>query len=409
MANGSHSSPSPRPRNNSGVIDQSKRLAAVQPPVIPTVARWLEATPGTISFGQGVVSYAPPPAALEAARQFGSAPGDHKYGPVEGLPSLIRALEAKLARENSIRVQPDSRVVVTAGSNMGFLNAVLAIVDDGDEVILPVPYYFNHEMCVAMVGARPVTVQTKPDYQLDLDAIRAAITPRTRAIVTVSPNNPTGAVYPESDLRTLYALCRDRGLFHIHDEAYEYFTYGDTARFSPGSIEGAARHTISLFSFSKGYGMASWRVGYMVLPEQLWDAVNKVQDTNLVCPSALAQHAALAAVTVGASYAKPGVERLATMRAIVGRELRRGHAPIDVPAPTGAFYYFLRVRTNLPALTLVERLIKEHRVAVMPGSAFGATDGCYLRLSYGTVDEQTAIEGLRRLTAGIGAVTGSTA
>jgi aspartate/methionine/tyrosine aminotransferase len=391
------------------VIEQSRRLAAVQPPVIPTVARWLDATPGTISFGQGVVSYPPPPEALDAARQFGSAPGDHKYGPVEGLASLRDALEAKLARENNIRVHPDSRVIVTAGSNMGFLNAILAIVEDGDEVILPVPYYFNHEMCVAMVGARPVTVPTLADYQLDLDAIRKAITPRTRAIVTVSPNNPTGAVYPESDLRTLNALCRDRGLFHIHDEAYEYFTYGDTTRFSPGSIEGAGRHTISTFSFSKGYGMASWRVGYMVLPEQLWDAVNKIQDTNLVCPSALAQHAALAAVAVGKRYATPGVERLAAMREIVGRELRRGHAPIDVPDPTGAFYYFLRVRTNLPALTLVERLIREHHVAVMPGSAFGATQGCYLRLSYGTVDEPTAVEGIRRLMTGIGAVTESVA
>ena len=390
------------------MIDQSKRLAAVQPPVIPTVARWLDATPGTISFGQGVVSYPPPPEALEAARKFGSAPGDHKYGPVEGLPSLIEALEAKLARENNIRVQPDSRVVVTAGSNMGFLNAILAIVDDGDEVILPVPYYFNHEMCVAMVGARPVTVPTTPDYQLDLDAIRAAITPRTRAIVTVSPNNPTGAVYPESDLRTLNALCRDRGLFHIHDEAYEYFTYGDTTRFSPGSIDRAGRHTISLFSLSKGYGMASWRVGYMVLPEQLWDAVNKIQDTNLVCPSALAQHAALAAVTVGRGYAAPGVTQLESMRAIVARELRRGDAPLDIPDPAGAFYYFLRVHTNLPALTLVERLIREHHVAVMPGSAFGATAGCYLRLSYGTVDEPAAIEGVRRLTKGIRALAGST-
>jgi aspartate/methionine/tyrosine aminotransferase len=320
---------------------------------------------------------------------------------------LISALETKLARENNIRVQPDSRVIVTAGSNMGFLNAILAVVDDGDEVILPVPYYFNHEMCVAMVGARPVTVPTTAAYQLDLGAIEKAITPRTRAIVTVSPNNPTGAVYPEADLRTLNTLCRDRGLFHIHDEAYEYFTYGDTRRFSPGSIDQAGRHTISLFSLSKGYGMASWRVGYMALPEQLWDAVNKIQDTNLVCPSALAQHAALAAITVGARHASPGVKHLAAMRTVVGRELRAGHAPIDVPDPAGAFYYFLRVRTNLPALSLVERLIKEHRVAVMPGSAFGATEGCYLRLSYGTVDEPTAVEGIRRLTHGVAAIVGS--
>jgi len=389
------------------VIDQSKRLAAVQPPVIPTVARWIDATPGTISFGQGVVSYGPPPEALEAARRFGNAPGDHKYGPVEGQDDLILALEAKLARENNIRVQPDSRVVVTAGSNMGFVNAILAIVDDGDEVILPVPYYFNHEMCVAMVGARPVTVPTKPDYQLDLDAIRTAITPRTRAVVTVSPNNPTGAVYPEADLRAVNALCRERGIFHIHDEAYEYFTYGDTTRFSPGSIDRAGSHTISLFSFSKGYGMASWRVGYMVLPAHLWDSVNKIQDTNLVCPSSLVQQAALAAINVGRSYAAPGVNRLAAMREIVSRALRGANAPLDIPNPAGAFYFFCRVRTNLSALAIVERLIREHQVAVMPGSAFGATNGCYLRLSYGTVDEPTAIEGIRRLTTGLSAIAGS--
>jgi aspartate/methionine/tyrosine aminotransferase len=391
------------------VINQSRRLAAVQPPVIPTVGRWLEAMPGTISFGQGVVSYPPPPEALEAARRFGSAPGDHKYGPVEGLPQLIDALDAKVARENAIDVHPASRIVVTAGSNMGFLNAVLAIVDDGDEVILPVPYYFNHEMAVAMVGAKPVLVPTTRDYQLDLDAIRDAITPRTRAIVTVSPNNPTGAVYPEADLRTVNNLCRDRGLFHIHDAAYEYFTYGDTPRFSPGSMEGAGAHTVSLFSFSKGYGMASWRVGYMVLPQQLWDAVNKIQDTNLVCPSALAQHAALAAVAVGARYAQPGVARLDGMRRLVLDELRRAKAPCDIPESTGAFYYFLRVHTDLSAMTVAERLIREHRVALMPGSAFGATDGCYLRMSYGTVDDETAREGIRRLTDGLRAIAGTAA
>jgi aspartate/methionine/tyrosine aminotransferase len=274
-------------------------------------------------------------------------------------------------------------------------------------VILPVPYYFNHEMCVAMVGARPVTVPTTPEYQLDLDAIRRAITSRTRAVVTVSPNNPTGAVYPEADLRALNVLCRERGLFHIHDEAYEYFTYDDTRRFSPGSIDHAGAHTISLFSFSKGFGMASWRVGYMVLPDHLWDAVNKIQDTNLVCPSTLTQYAALAAVTVGGAYATAGLARLAAMRDIVRREIRQGGGALDAPVPAGAFYYFLRVHTNLPALTLVERLIREHRVAVMPGSAFGATGGCYLRLSYGTVDEANAVEGLRRLATGVRAIVAS--
>ena len=262
------------------MISQSRRIAAVQAPVIPTVAalgarhaRHDLARPGH----RGVRSAARSARGRAAIRRRA---GRASLRSVEGLPELIDALEEKLARENSIRVRPDSRVVVTAGSNMGFINAILAIVDTGDEVIMPVPYYFNHEMAVVMAGARAVTVPTKPDYQLDLDAIADAITPRTRAVVTVSPNNPTGVVYPEADLRALNAICRDRGIFHIHDEAYEYFTYGGATNFSPGSIDGAGAHTISMFSFSKGYGMASWRVGYMVMPAALWDAVNKIQDTD---------------------------------------------------------------------------------------------------------------------------------
>ena len=227
---------------STGAFEESRRLAGVQTPVIPVISRWIASTPGTISLGQGLVSYGPPAEALEAARTFGVALADHRYGPVEGLPALVQIIAQKLAAENGIRVRPDSRVVVTAGGNLAFMNAVLALADPGDEVILPTPYYFNHEMAVAIAGARPVPVPTAPDWQLDLAAIGRAITPRTRAVVTVSPNNPTGAVYPERALRAVNALCRDAGVFHVHDEAYEYFVYDDAAHFSPGSIAGAADH-----------------------------------------------------------------------------------------------------------------------------------------------------------------------
>jgi aspartate/methionine/tyrosine aminotransferase len=290
---------------------------------------------------------------------------------------------------------------------MGFLNAILAIVDPGDEIILPVPYYFNHEMAVMMVGAKAVMVRATKDNQLDLDAIRAAFTSRTKAVVTVSPNNPTGAVYPEADLRAVNALCRERGAFHISDEAYEAFTYGAARHFSAGSIDDAGAHTISLHSFSKGYGMASWRVGYMTLPEQLWDAVNKIQDTNLVCPTGISQQAALAAVKVGAPYARPHVAHLDRIRQLMWRGLTGPDVPCDTPQASGAFYYFVRVRTSLDPVKVVERLVREHRVAVMPGTAFGATDGCYLRVSYGAVDEQTATTGLQRLVGGLQAIVGA--
>ena len=152
-------------------------------------------TPGTISLGQGMVSYGPPDAAIAAAREFSSVPGEHRYGPVEGTPDLVDVFSDKLLRENNIDVAPGSRIVVTAGSNLGFANAVLAIADPGDEFIFPLPYYFNHAMAVAIANGKTVGVKTLPDYQLDVDAIARAITPKTRAVVTCSPNNPTGAVY----------------------------------------------------------------------------------------------------------------------------------------------------------------------------------------------------------------------
>ena len=385
---------------------QSRRLAEVQAPVIPIVGRWIAETPGTISLGQGVVSYQPPSEAMAAARAFGDALSDHRYGPVEGLKPLVSAIEEKLERENAIVVRPQSAVLVTAGGNQAFMNAVLAITDPGDDVILPTPYYFNHEMAIVMAGARAVGVPTKNDYQLDLAAIERAIGPNTRAVVTVSPNNPTGAVYPESDLRRVNELCKARGLFHVHDEAYEYFSYGDAEIFSPGAIDDAGAHTISLFSLSKAYGMASWRIGYMVVPAMLNDAIHKIQDTILICPPAASQHAALAALQVGRSYARGHLAGLDRTRRKIYEELTNADVPCEVPATQGAFYYLIRVHAPLDSMTLTERLIKEHRVATIPGSAFADSSRCSVRISYGALDSESVIEGLGRLITGLRALAG---
>jgi aspartate/methionine/tyrosine aminotransferase len=376
----------------------------VQPPVIPIVGRWTAETPGTISLGQGVVSYPPPPEVLGATGRLGSSLSDHRYGPVEGLPELVQAIEAKLARENGIVVRPASRVLVTAGGNQAFVNAVLAVTDPGDEVILPAPYYFNHEMAIVIGGAVPVGVATTDEYQLDLQAIADAITPKTRAIVTVSPNNPTGAVYPEEALRAVNALCRDRGIFHIHDEAYEYFIYGHARHFSPGSMPGAATYTISLYSLSKAYGMASWRVGYMVVPEGLYDAINKIQDTLLICPPTISQYGALTALRIGADYPRHHLAGLDRMRHTIFDALSDRAVPCDVPSVEGAFYYLVRVHSSIDSMTLVERLIREHRVATIPGSAFADPAPCSIRISYGALGPDVIAEGLERLVAGLRAL-----
>ncbi len=391
---------------------ESRRLHAVQSPIIPVIADLIRRHPGTISLGQGVVGYGPPPAAVEQIARFLGEPANHKYQPVAGIPELLAALTQKLAAENGILTGPDhgTCMMVTAGGNNAFINAVLALGDPGDEFILPTPYYFNHEMAITMANCVPVLVPTDASYQLDVAAMRAAITPRTRAIITVSPNNPTGAVYPPATLRAINALCAERGLYHLHDEAYEYFTYDGAAHFSPASIPGSAAHTISCYSLSKAYGFASWRIGWMVYPAHLEAALRKIQDTLLICAPVISQHAAVGALDAsaggGVAYVREKLRDLAAIRAVVQYELAplATEGLVEIPPADGAFYFLLRVRTAHAPLAIAERLIRDHGVAVIPGSAFGLTQGCALRVAYGSLSAATAAEGIGRLVQGLRAI-----
>jgi aspartate/methionine/tyrosine aminotransferase len=382
------------------------RMDAVQAPIIPIFGRLIRAVPGTISLGQGVVHYGPPPEALRAVQDVLAVPSTHQYQDGAGLPGLVAAIAHKLAVENGTDVGRGAEVMVTAGANMAFMHAVMATTMPGDEVLIPLPFYFNHEMAIEMAGCRPVPVPTDARYQLRLDAIRAAITPRTRAIVTVSPNNPSGAVLSAASLRELSQLCRERGLYHISDETYEYFTYGGAEHVSPASFPDALGHTIALYSLSKAFGFAGWRIGYMVYPSQLASAMTKSQDTILICPPIASQVAALAAMQVGRSYCEPHVRELASIREIVVDQLASLAPLARVPAADGAFYCLMKVASDLDPIAFGERLIREHKVAVIPGPAFGMTDGCYFRVAYGALQKATVAEGIGRLVKGIREIAG---
>lgn len=393
--------------NASATFRMPLRMQAVQSPVIPIVADWIRRNPGTISLGQGVVSYGPPPAAFDKLKEFQTDPDHHKYKTVTGLPPLVEALERKVERENGIAMNDARALIVTAGANMAFMNAVLAVTDPGDEVILLTPYYFNHEMAVTMAGCRAVLVATDKNFQPRPEAIAQAITPHTRAVVTISPNNPTGAVYPESLLRRVNEICHERGIHHIHDEAYEYFIHGRTAHFSPGSIHGGEDLTLSLYSLSKAYGFASWRIGYMVAPRHLVESIRKIQDTILICPPVISQFAAWGAVETGVDYCREYIRQLGGVRESVLRSLGALDGLCDVPPAEGAFYFFLRLRARKDAMELTRQLIERHRVAVMPGSTFGMNADCYLRVAYGALSRQTVEEGMERLISGLQELAGS--
>jgi len=379
-------------------------MDAVQAPIVPVIGGIIRQVPGTISLGQGVVHYGPPQAAIDAVRGALTDASTHEYQDGAGLPALVEQLAAKLRAENGIDVTRGTRLMVTAGANMAFVHAVLAITAPGDEVILNVPFYFNHEMAIQMADCTAVRVATDDRYQPRLDALRAAITDRTRAIVTVTPNNPSGAVFSEDALREINALCRDRGIYHIADEVYEYFTFGSARHVSSGSFPGAEGHTIAMYSLSKAYGFAGWRIGYMTYPEHLASAMAKSQDTLIVCPPVASQVAAIAALEIGRAYCEPHVRELAVIRDIVLSQLSALAPRVSVPAADGAFYLLLKVETAQDPMTIAERLIREHKVAVIPGPAFGMTDGCYFRVAYGALQKETVTEGIGRLVGGLRAI-----
>ncbi|MEH2065570.1 MAG: pyridoxal phosphate-dependent aminotransferase [Nostoc sp.] len=379
----------------------TSRMHAVQSPIIPVVGELIKNSPGTISLGQGVVSYNPPPEAIEFLAKFLAEPTNNLYKPVEGIPLLLTALAEKLQSFNGIEINEENCIVVTAGSNMGFMNTILAITNPGDEIILNTPYYFNHEMAIAMAGCRAVLVATDENYQLRKEAIAQAITPKTRAVVTISPNNPTGVVYDEATLREVNQICGDRSIYHISDEAYQYFTYNGVKHISPAAFPSSSKYTISLYSLSKAYGFASWRIGYMVIPKHLLVAVKKVQDTILICPPVVSQYAALGALQAKEEYFQSNIGAIAQVRELVLDSLNRLQGLCTITPANGAFYFFLKVHTQMDALELVKRLIQEYKVAVIPGTTFGMDNGCYLRVAYGALQKETAKEGIDRLVQGL--------
>jgi aspartate/methionine/tyrosine aminotransferase len=377
------------------------RTDQVQLPLIPVIGELIKQNPGTISLGQGVVSYPPPPESFNKLSEFVSNSSNNLYKSVQGIPPLLAEIEKKLAEDNGIIIDSNSSIFVTAGSNMAFMNAVLAITNPEDEIIILSPYYFNHEMAIRLADCRPVIVETDTNFQPNITAISNAITEKTRAIVTISPNNPTGVVYSERDLLAINSLCREKEIYHISDEAYEYFTYNDVKHISPASFPNSNNHTISLFSLSKAYGFASWRIGYMVIPQHLAMAVKKIQDTILICAPVISQYAALGALETGKNYCQKHLESITKVRENMLNSLAKINHICQISKSEGAFYFFLKINTDLNSFELSKQLIEKYQIATIPGVTFGRENDCYLRIAYGSLNEETATAGINRLITGL--------
>jgi len=345
---------------------------------------------GETDFDTPAGAVAPTIAALEA--------GETRYTPIAGLPGLCRAVAAKLERENGLHYDP-AQILVSCGAKHSLANVFFAILNPGDEVIIPAPFWLSYPEMVRLAGGVPVFVSAPESQALKITPaqLSAAITPRTVAMVLNSPCNPTGAVYSADELRALAEVCVARGVWLVADEIYEKLVYDGARHVSVASLSPAIyRRTITVNGFSKAYAMTGWRSGYTAAAPEVIKAMSTFQSHTASPPTTFVQHGCIAAleacdasiVEMVAAFAARRERMFALLSAIPG---------LSCVKPMGAFYMFPNISaTGLDSRSFCERLIDRQHVAAVPGVAFGSDS--HIRLSYACGLAEVE-EGVGRLAA----------
>jgi aspartate/methionine/tyrosine aminotransferase len=397
------SRPAPRERRISGRIGAIAESATLK---VDAKAKALKAEGRpVIGFGAGEPDFPTPAYIVDAAVEACREPRNHRYTPAGGLPELKQAIADKTRRDSGLHVQP-GQVVVTNGGKQAIYEAFATMLDPGDEVIVPAPYWTTYPEAIQLAGgvAVPVLADETQEYKVTVEQLEAARTDRTKVLLFVSPSNPTGAVYTSEEVRAIGRWVESHGLWVLSDEIYEHLVYDGVETGSmPVLCPDLADHTVVVNGVAKTYAMTGWRVGWMIAPKDLAAAAANLQSHATSNVSNVSQRAALTAVTGDLSA-------VAEMKAAFDRRRRTIVSMLNeiegvfCPTPEGAFYAYPSVkrllgrehggRTLASSAELAEYILEEAEVAVVPGEAFG-TPG-YLRLSYALGDDDL-VEGITRL------------
>jgi aspartate aminotransferase len=388
----------------------SKRVAAVTESAtlaIDAKAKALKAAgEPVIGFGAGEPDFATPEHIVEAAVAACRDPKNHKYTPAGGLPELRAAVAKKTERDSGWTGLGANQVLITNGGKHALETAFAVLLDPGDEALLPAPYWTTYPESIALAGGVPVVLPTTAahGYKVTVDQLEAARTPRTKALVFVSPSNPTGAVYTPDEVAAIGHWAVEHGVWVITDEIYEHLVYGSAVFSSmPVAVPEVAGQTLVVNGVAKTYAMTGWRVGWLIGPPDVMAAAVNLQShtTSNVCN--VAQRAALAAVT-GDLTAVDAMRQVYDRRRQTIVSMLRDIPGVVCPEPEGAFYAFpsfegvlghsVRGRTPATTLDLAALLLDEAKVAVVPGEAFGAPG--YIRFSYALADDDL-VEGVARI------------
>jgi len=363
-----------------------------------------------IGFGAGEPDFPTPEHIVAAAAEAVRHAPYHHYTPGPGLPELRAAIAEKTRRDSRFEVEP-SQVVVTNGGKHALFNAFLTIVDEGDEVLLPAPYWVSYPEMITLAGGRSVPISTTQEtgFRVSIEQLEAALTERTKVLVFVSPSNPTGAVYPPDEVEAIGRWAADNDLWVITDEIYEHLVYGD-ARFTslPAAVPGITERCIVVNGVAKTYAMTGWRVGWLIAPPDVVKAASSLQSHATSNVSNVSQAAALAAVSGDLTAVTQMRDAFDRRRQTMTKMLNEIDG-ITCYEPEGAFYCFPSVegvygrkiggRTIETATDFAEAILEEVKVAVVPGEGFGAPG--YVRLSYALSDDDL-VEGVERLAGLLG-------
>ncbi len=312
------------------------------------------------------------------------------YSPSDGLEELRVEIVKKLKRDNHIDATI-SQLLVTIGAIEGLAAAVMSVIDPGDEVILPTPTYSTHIQQVVLASGKPVLVSLieEDGFSLDINGIKKAINPKTKAILYCNPNNPTGSVFPEKQLRDLAKIALEHNLMVITDEAYEYFVFDDHHHFCMASIPDMKKQVISCFTFTKTYAMTGWRVGYLHADEEIISQIKKAHIPFSICAPVVSQYAALAALKGSQDCVVDFKNHYLTTRNLMCERLDCLNSIFEYQKPDGSYLMFPRIllKQGSDSTTFCKNLLKETRVSTTPGIAFGPTGEGHLRLSFCVSEE----------------------
>jgi len=307
------------------------------------------------------------------------------YSETSGLLVLRQEIVKKLVRDNNIEANT-SEILVTVGAIEGLSAAVMALIDPGDEVILPSPTYSTHIRQVIIASGKPILVPTieEQGFILDIEGIKKAITPKTKAIFYCSPSNPTGTVFPEQQLRQVAEIALENNLMVITDEAYEYFTYDDHKHFSIASIPEMRNNVVSCFTFTKTYAMTGWRIGYLHAAQELIPQITKAHIPFAICAPVVSQYAALAALKGPKDCVAKFREHYLTTRNLMCDRLDKVGSIFEYIRPGGSYLMFPKIIApeGKDSVSFCKKLLKEGKVSTTPGIAFGPTGEGHLRLSF---------------------------